>query len=195
MQNIHWLSFWKIKLHKLFKEMIFSQFTSRRHAIAMLLSARSNYFTAWTEKFLPEFSFILEQLYSFWFSVGHNYHHNFHHHHSRCIRLEESQQWRIQDFPEGAPNPKVGVLTYFFAENCMKMKEFGPRGRASPGSPLDPPLVSHLRITWNLIRPSSDLLSCFPSNFLPWSFQISTLGRSASAGMSWTSHQKRSQEK
>ena len=24
----------------------------------------------------------------------------------------------------GAPNPKVGVLTYFLAENCMKMKEF-----------------------------------------------------------------------
>ena len=38
--------------------------------------------------------------------------------------------------------PKVGVLTYYFAnlfaENCMKMKEFGPpRGRTSlalPGS-------------------------------------------------------------
>ena len=29
----------------------------------------------------------------------------------------------------GAPTPKVGVLAYFFAENCMKIKEFGPPGR------------------------------------------------------------------
>ena len=24
-------------------------------------------------------------------------------------------QWRIQDFPEGTPTPKVGVTTYYFA--------------------------------------------------------------------------------
>ena len=40
---------------------------------------------------------------------------------------------------EGEPTPKVGVLTYyfcnFFDENCMKMKEFGPKGGAHfPGS-------------------------------------------------------------
>ena len=36
-------------------------------------------------------------------------------------------QWRIQDFPErGAPTPKVGA-NLFFAENCMKMEEFGSR--------------------------------------------------------------------
>ena len=33
-------------------------------------------------------------------------------------------------FPGGAQTPKVGVLTYyfahFFAENCTKIKEFGP---------------------------------------------------------------------
>ena len=34
----------------------------------------------------------------------------------------------------GAP-PKVGVPTYFFAENCMKMNEFGPGGRRIPGAP------------------------------------------------------------
>ena len=40
----------------------------------------------------------------------------------------------VQDFPEGmsAPTPKMNVLTNFFAENCMKIKEFGP--------PLDPPM-------------------------------------------------------
>ena len=33
------------------------------------------------------------------------------------------------------PTPKVGVLTYFLVENCMKMKkEFGPWGR--PWRPL-----------------------------------------------------------
>ena len=35
-------------------------------------------------------------------------------------------QWRIQDFPGGgaAPIPKLGLFCKFFAENCMKMKEF-----------------------------------------------------------------------
>ena len=37
-----------------------------------------------------------------------------------------SLQWRIHDFPEGAPTPKMSVLSYFLAENCIKMKEFGP---------------------------------------------------------------------
>ena len=38
-------------------------------------------------------------------------------------------QWRIQDFLEGgAPIPKLGLFCNFFAENCMKMKEFGPPG-------------------------------------------------------------------
>ena len=39
-----------------------------------------------------------------------------------------------------APTPKVGVLTYFVARNCMKMKEFGPP-RASLPPPQDPPLL------------------------------------------------------
>ena len=53
-------------------------------------------------------------------------------------------QWRIQDFPEGRRQFPKWVLTYyfanFFAENCIKMKEFGPfRGRAS----LAPPWIRH----------------------------------------------------
>ena len=49
-------------------------------------------------------------------------------------------QWRIQDFPEGGgPTPKSVIIFIFFAENCMKMKEFGPQGGARvPGAPLDP---------------------------------------------------------
>ena len=42
-------------------------------------------------------------------------------------------------FFEGVPTPKVGQVTYFFTENYMKMKDFGPRGRI-PGAPLDPPM-------------------------------------------------------
>ena len=39
--------------------------------------------------------------------------------------VSKNNQLRIQEFPEGgALNLKVGVLAYFFAENCMKMKEF-----------------------------------------------------------------------
>ena len=44
-------------------------------------------------------------------------------------------QWQIQDFPEEALTPKVGVLTYYFGKNCMKMKKFGPRGGASLAPP------------------------------------------------------------
>ena len=39
------------------------------------------------------------------------------------------KQWRIQDFPQGVSQlPKVLLFFIFFAENCMKMKEFGPGG-------------------------------------------------------------------
>ena len=38
--------------------------------------------------------------------------------------------------PGGAPTPKSAIIFQFFAENCMKMKEFGPRGGARvPGAP------------------------------------------------------------
>ena len=53
-------------------------------------------------------------------------------------------QWRIQDFPQGgAPTPKSAIIFQFFAENCMKMKEFGPPGGgARPWRPpLDPPMI------------------------------------------------------
>ena len=50
---------------------------------------------------------------------------------SFCPTISEVyNQWRIQDFPmeEGAPAPKVSVLAYYFAENCMKMKKnWSPR--------------------------------------------------------------------
>ena len=56
-------------------------------------------------------------------------------------------QWRIQDFPQGAaPTPKIAIIFHFLAENCMKMKEFGPHGggHASLVPPLDPPMVMYI---------------------------------------------------
>ena len=54
-------------------------------------------------------------------------------------------QWRIQDFPEvGAPTPKFVLFCQFFAENYMKMKEFGSEGMRVPGAPLDPPMLTLL---------------------------------------------------
>ena len=56
-------------------------------------------------------------------------------------------QWRIQDFPQGgAPTPKSAIIFQIFAENCMKMKEFGPPGGGGgarvPGAPpLDSPMT------------------------------------------------------
>ena len=50
-------------------------------------------------------------------------------------------QWRIQDFPDGGGGANFqggGVNLSFnqkFPENCMKMKEFGPReGARVPGA-------------------------------------------------------------
>ena len=38
--------------------------------------------------------------------------------------------------PGGVPTPKNAIIFQFFAENCMKMKEFGPPGGARvPGAP------------------------------------------------------------
>ena len=55
----------------------------------------------------------------------------------RNNRKIQQYQWRIQDFPQGgAPTPKSAIIFQFFAENCMKMKEFGPPGGAHvPGAP------------------------------------------------------------
>ena len=55
------------------------------------------------------------------------------------------------DFQEkGAPTPKVwGANLIFgqkFPENCMKMKEFGPGGRVSLASPLDPPMTGNFKV-------------------------------------------------
>ena len=53
---------------------------------------------------------------------------------SSCYDL---QQWRIQDFPQGrAPTPKIAIIFQIFAENCMKMKEFGPPGGRASLTPL-----------------------------------------------------------
>ena len=44
---------------------------------------------------------------------------------------------RSRIFPGGAPTPKIAIIFHIFAENCMKMKEFGPPGgRTSLAPPL-----------------------------------------------------------
>ena len=62
--------------------------------------------------------------------------------------ISGGSQWRIQDFPQGgAPAPKIDIIFQIFAENCMKMKEFGSRGgggRRVPGAPLRSANVSTL---------------------------------------------------
>ena len=50
-------------------------------------------------------------------------------------------------FPRGGRQlPKIAIIFHIFAENCMKMKEFGPRGGgARPWRPpLDPPMIRNL---------------------------------------------------
>ena len=47
----------------------------------------------------------------------------------------------MQDFPQGgAPTSKIAIIFQIFAENCMKMKEFGSGGARPWRPPLDPPM-------------------------------------------------------
>ena len=45
----------------------------------------------------------------------------------------------------GAPTPKIAIIFQIFAENCMKMKEFGPQGGARPWRP--PPWIRQCPVT------------------------------------------------
>ena len=66
------------------------------------------------------------------------------------VRIEFSHnQWRIQDFPDGAPTSKVGALTYYLPNFSRKLHEnekIGPGGARGgacvPGVPLDPPVIT-----------------------------------------------------
>ena len=61
-------------------------------------------------------------------------------------QIKQEKPVATQDFPEeGAPTPKLGLFYKFFAENCLKMKEFGPQGVRVPGAPLDPPMETHCK--------------------------------------------------
>ena len=52
----------------------------------------------------------------------------------------------------------------FLAKNCMKMKEFGPRGGARvPGAPLDPPCLNIHAENWKLDRERWDLVPGAPA--------------------------------
>ena len=61
----------------------------------------------------------------------------------KARQVQVSKQWRIQDSLEKQRAIPKGVRHLLFgkmiAANCMKMKEIGPRGRAS----LAPPWIRH----------------------------------------------------
>ena len=54
------------------------------------------------------------------------------------LRYVTSGGSRIFPRGGGAPTPKIAIIFHIFAENCMKMKEFGPPGGGArvPGGPL-----------------------------------------------------------
>ena len=59
-------------------------------------------------------------------------------------------------FPRGVRQlPKLLLFFNFFAKNCMKMKEFGPRGGACPWRP---PWI-HQCYDWSLNAPENTSLS------------------------------------
>ena len=59
----------------------------------------------------------------------------------------EKKQWRIQDFPKGAPTPKGDAPIYYFGNFFPKKLHHTERkldweGVRVPSSPLDPPMTS-----------------------------------------------------
>ena len=70
----------------------------------------------------------------------------------------------MQDFPEGrVPTPKSAITFQIFAENCMKMKEFGPLGASLANVPLDPPMdvlgLNSMTIIYGLLIEAGELVS------------------------------------
>ena len=106
------------------------------------------------------------------------------------VVCHHTNQWRIQDFPEeGALTPRGGgrqpMILSIFAENCMKMKKFWPRGGASLAPPLRSAtangqisivmMLEHTyvkrMVTWGIfwsysyfltLKPTSDLIQIYP---------------------------------
>ena len=61
-------------------------------------------------------------------------------------RSKVSNQWRVQDFLLGAPTPKVGELTYYFAIFFLPKTAYTRRNLDLVGAflvpPLDPPMIT-----------------------------------------------------
>ena len=61
--------------------------------------------------------------------------------------------------PGGAPTPKIAIIFHIFAENCMKMKEFGSPGGGG-GASLAPPLGSANDLFWILCTDIPHAVCC-----------------------------------
>ena len=71
----------------------------------------------------------------------------------KFTRAASSGGSRIFPGGGGAPTPKSAIIFQFFAENCMKMKEFGPPPLAPPlGSANGQILQLQLHLTKRLAR-------------------------------------------
>ena len=58
-------------------------------------------------------------------------------------------QSRIQDFPDGAPTPKGGASTYYFAKFLLENERIWTKKGNNPGTFLDPPLPL-IESSWNV---------------------------------------------
>ena len=60
---------------------------------------------------------------------------------------------RSRIFPRGVRQlPKLLLFFQIFAENCMKMKEFGPPRGGVPGPLLDPPMLWYGQKRPNILK-------------------------------------------
>ena len=74
----------------------------------------------------------------------------------------------------GAPTPKSAIIFQFFAENCMKMKEFGPPGGGArvPGAPPWIRQWSHPNVSITLIVGTRHHFISFSNKIQPIELEI-----------------------
>ena len=96
---------------------------------------------------------------------------------SHCLKVHNASGGsRISPRGGGAPTPKIAIIFHIFAENCMKMKEFGPPGGGA--RPWRPPLGSANECT-RKVTIANFGISCSLIWSLSWNPIIDILSASA----------------
>ena len=86
--------------------------------------------------------------------------------HPNLAESNRSSQWRIQDSPKGAPTPRVGVLTYYFANflDSVGIRQWFPLVRKTTNSNQNTKNISRDKKTGEKVRDHTYLNTCLPKS-------------------------------